>query len=881
MPPMALHPDDRLGPYVIVGVLGAGGMGEVLRARDPRLGRDVAVKILPAALASDSERLARFDREARTLAALNHPNIAQIYGVEEIPAAAGEPSGRALVMELVEGPTLADRLARGPMPLDEALAVARQIADALGTAHALGVVHRDLKPANVKLRADGMVKVLDFGLATGAAGRAAVANDIDDSPTITAQATRAGVILGTAAYMAPEQAKGRPVDARADVWAFGVVLYEMLTGRRAFGGHDVSEVLASVLKDTPSMAALPPETPPSVRRLLRRCLEKDPSRRLASMADARLEIDDAGVAEAPAGAPRRASAATVLPWVAAALAAGALLTWALLSRGSAPAAAPVAFQELPPRGTQFALSPLPSPDGRHLALVAVDSNNGSDARLWTRDIGDPALHAVEQSDGVLWAFWSPDSSQLAFVAGGQVWRVAASGGTPALVIAANPTTGVWLADGDLLLAIPGQGLMRVPAAGGSLRAVAGFNAPSLRDLEIFGLDASPDGRYLLFTQFGGETGIYVSHPDGTDKRRLYPGEQSAAVFAGSDLIVRQRAGVLVAQRVNASDMTLVGDSFPIAPNVGGDQFAAGANGALSYVSGSAEVDRLTWFTRDGKPAGTAAPEGIYSQVAISRNGHWLGFVRQDPTDGNIDVWMQPAAGGPANRLTSDPDIDHLFSISPDEREVAWEAHAGGSLNLMRRPADGSTAAQMVRVWGRAGGTSDWSPDGRDVLYGSIDGTSSALWLVPADGSHDPWRLTPAGVSASEGRFSPDGRWLAFDGTATGADEVYLQRFDGGTLSGGPIRVSQNGGSLPIWRRDGRELYFINHGTIMAVDVTGSGDQPAGMPHALFSVAGLVTGSYGPYAVTPDGQRFIAIVGTRSQTPLPATVVLGWKPTARR
>lgn len=872
---MALRPDDRVGPYIIVGDLGAGGMGEVFRARDPRLGRDVAIKILSGVFASDPERLARFDREARTLASLNHSNIAQIYGVEEVPSA-GESPRCALVMELVEGDTLADRLRRGPMPLDEALVVARQIADALASAHDLGVVHRDLKPANVKLRPDGTVKVLDFGLATAAGAATPATDEIANSPTFTANATRVGVILGTAAYMAPEQAKGRPVDRRADLWAFGVVLYEMLTGRRAFDGHDVTDVLASVLKDTPPLAALPPQTPPSVRRLVRRCLEKDPNRRLASMADARLEIDEASAADEPAAPPRRSRLAMLLASSVAALAAGALLTWAFVGRGSAPAG-PIAFQELPPPGTQFSTAPIPSPDGHYLALVAAGET--TEPRLWTREVADPVRHAVDQSDGVSLVFWSPDSTQLAFVARGQIWRVGASGGTPTLVVAADAAGGAWLGDGDLLLAVSGQGFMRVPASGGSLRTAGGFSAPSFRDLEIYGLAVSPDGRHLLFTQFGGETGIYVTRLDGTDKQRLYPGQQSIAAFSGADTIVHQNAGrLLAAQRVDVSRMTLAGDPFPVAQNVGKGSFAASAN-ALSYIVGSPELDRLTWFTRDGKPAGTVASDGIYSQVGISRTGRWLGFVRGDPTDGNIDVWLQPAAGGPANRLTVDPDTDHLFAISPDERDVAWEAHAGGSLNLMRRPTDGSSPATMVRVWGRAGGPNDWSPNGRDVLYESGDASPRSLWLVRASPPGDVTRLTPDGLDADQGQFSPDGHWLAFTGTATGGEEVYLQRFAGGTLTGGPIRISQSGGVWPVWRGDSRELYFVHGDTVMAVDVSGSGDQPAATPHALFSLPGL-TGDLRPFAVTPDGQRFIAIIGTPNPTPLPATVVLHWKPAAQ-
>jgi hypothetical protein len=864
---LALTPGTRLGPYEITAQIGAGGMGEVYRATDSHLKRSVAIKVLPASVAGDADRLARFQREAEVLAALNHPNIAAIYGLEKTA------DFTALVMELVEGEDLSVLIARGAIPLGDALPIAKQIADALEAAHEQGIIHRDLKPANIKVRPDGTVKVLDFGLAKAMEPAAGSSPSVSVSPTLTTHAmTQGGMILGTVAYMAPEQARGRTVDKRADIWAFGVVLYEMVTGRRLFTGDTISDVIAAVLTKEPDLSAGPRQW----RRLISRCLEKDLRKRLRDIGDAWLLLDNE---DFPVDAAPRASHRRVWPWALGAFVVGAVATSiAVAFTGRTAAQVPVAFVEPPPPGTRFLSVPMPSPDGRRLAWIAVDGSGK--ARLWTREVGDVSPHAVDGTDGLRMAFWSPDSLQLAFVAQGQLRRVAPGGGPASLIVAANPHSGVWLADGDILLAVTGQGLMRVPATGGSLRPAAGFASDAFRNLRIDGLNVSPDGRCLLFIQFGGETGVYAARLDGTVRRLLYPGEHSSTVFVGSDLIVRQTATVLVAQRFNSTDMSLVGDAFPVAQNVGADDFTGGASGALSFIAGARDMSRLTWFTRDGKVAGLAGPEGEYTEVAISRGGRWLGFVRKDPADGNVDVWLQALPGGAPSRLTSDPDVDHLFTISHGERDVVWEAHAKGTLNLMRRPADSSSPAQLVRLWGKAGGPVDWSPDGRVVLYQSQDGTSgSNLWAVPMDGSGDPVRLTQPGFGSDDGQFSPDGLWLAFSGWATGQKEVYVQRVEGVKLVGGPVRVSESGGQWPLWRRDGAELFFMNSGVLMATEFHGQSDRPVGAPRPLFTIAGSGGGplEFGrSYAVTPDGQRVIAIVSATDPTPHPASVILNWR-----
>ncbi len=879
---MTLPLGSRLGPYEVVAPIGAGGMGEVFRARDTTLNRDVAIKVLPAAMAADIERLARFKREAQVLASLSHTNIAHVYGFESATLPDGS-TAHFLAMELVEGEDLAERLKRGAIPVDEALAIAKQIADGLEEAHEKGIVHRDLKPANIKLTPDGKVKVLDFGLAKAytADSTGSGSPEISHSPTLTRQGTEAGMIMGTAAYMSPEQARGKPVDKRADIWSFGVVLYEMLTGRRLFPGETVSDVLAAVLTMDPELSLVPQ----SCRPLIGRCLQRDPRKRLRDVGDLWLLLESEASPGRGAPQPRTRP---VWPWALGALIGGSVATWAVIGSPERGAATlPVTLVEPPPPGTRFVGVPLLSPDGRRLAMIAMDT--AGKTRLWTRELGEAAPHALEGTDGITTAFgimgpfWSPDSRQIAFLAQGQVRRIAPGGGPAALVTAASPRSGVWLKDGDLLLVIAGEGLMRVPAAGGSPRPASGFTSEEFRNLQIDGLDVSPDGRTLLFTLFGGQTGVYVARLDGSGKRLLYPGEQSYAMFAGSDLIVRPDANVLVAQRFNAADLSLVGGAFPVAPNVGPDGFAGSANGALTYIAGAAKNSRLTWFNRDGRITGRTGPEGDYSEVSVSRTGRYLGFSRTDPVDGNTDVWLQSLSGEAPNRLTSDPDIDHLLAISHDERNVAWEAHAQGALNLMRRPTDGSAPAQLVRMWGRAGGPAEWSPDGRFVLYVSEGGAGeSDLWAVPMEGTGEPVRLTQAGFGGREAQFSPDGRFLAFVSPATGASEVYVQRVEDMKLRGGPVRVSESGGQWPSFRRDGGEIYFMNGGAVMAAEFHATSDRLVGAPHRLFTIAAAGTGPFGfrTFAATPDGQRFVAIVSANDPTPHPATIILNWAASLR-
>ena len=885
-----LSPGTHVGPYEVLDHLGSGGMGEVYRARHTKLSRDVALKVLPEAFASDPERLARFEREAQALAALNHPNIAQIYGLEAIdPGESGQPSGGppggsaegdavsgqgrapapAIAMELVEGPTLEDRIATSGVQAvsstEEALDIARQIVAALDAAHGAGIVHRDLKPANIKVKADGTVKVLDFGLAKALGDRGGNGQGSGSGPTVaptmtSPTMTEMGMVLGTAGYMAPEQARGQAVDRRADIWAFGVVLYEMLTGKRLFAGETVSDTVAAILTREPDWTVVPV----GLRRLLGKCLEKDPRDRLRDIGDAWMLVEEPTAATAVPPATR-----SVLAWAAAALVLGVIagaLGASFMER--APEPTPVSFFESPPEGGRFVQAPLPSPDGRHLAMLVSDP--AARRKIWVRSLGAAQARPLDGTEGASVVFWSPDSRELAFHASGELRRITFDGSENRLISALTVSAGVWSAAGDLVVSASGRGLVAVSATGGNLRPLLNEAGVEYRHLDLV-----PGGSTLVIHQFGGESGIHAYDLARAERRLLVPGANSDVRCVGPDLFVYEQDRVLLAQRFDPADMSLVGDPFPIARDVGPEGFAGSAAGALSFVRGATGNSRLVWIDRQGQVMGAAAPEGLYQEVYVSPRGNWILFVESDPVTGNLDLWVQDMAQNTPNRFTTDPDTDHLAAFSPDDEEVVWEGHTGGVLNLMRRPSDGSAPATIVRPWSRPGGPSDWSPDGRFILYASNDGaTRYNLWAVPLDGDGEAVPLIESEFNERWGRFSPDGRWLAYTSDRSGRTEIYLQRLDGTSLIGGPQRVSNGGGNWPLWRRDGRELFFRSDEKLMVADMRLDTDQPAGTPRELF-VIGRPRDAYNAYGVTPDGQRFLAIVPEDTAVAGPATIVLDW------
>jgi hypothetical protein len=697
---MMLARGSRLGPFEIVSPLGAGGMGEVWRATDSRLGRDVALKMLPADLAGHPGRVARFEREARLLASLSHPAIATLFGVERVDGQS------ILVMELADGEDLAQRLRRGPIPLDEALSIARQVAEALEAAHEKGIVHRDLKPANVKLAPDGRVKVLDFGLAKAWKGEGDGAlSDDSKLPTLTDTGTAAGLILGTAAYMSPEQARGKPVDRRADVWAFGVLLFEVLTGRRPFAGETVSDTLAAVLEREVDWSALPADTPRSVRRLLARCLVRDPRNRIHDIADARIELEDRSETMAEAASARGSS---LLARIAPGAIAGAaiVLAAAPFLRGRAPGAPSppeVRFTVSPAAAGAFEGYPAVSPDGRQLAYV-LGSEKGLSS-LWLHSFETGTARPLPGTEDADEPFWSPDGRFLAFFAGGELRKLeVATGIGQTLCAAPDPRGGTWGSRGEILFGTTvSAGLRRVRAGGGPVEVVSTVDFGHGEQSHRFPCFL-PDGRHYVFSILGDQeaTGLYFADAEATGYRKVSP-EFSRAVHdsRGSPLFLR--AGTLLAQEFDAERGVLEGDPSPVAPHrVGSDVgfegwFAAGP-GVVAYRPGTHQRSRLVWVDRAGRVVGEVASLGAYGESVLSRDGLKLATLVEGSDRTRIDLWVYETSGHDrGQRLPLDARLVFMPVWSPEGRWIVYKPRGDGvgGGTLARRATSGAGREEVL------------------------------------------------------------------------------------------------------------------------------------------------------------------------------------------
>ncbi|MBM3819498.1 MAG: hypothetical protein FJW14_10870 [Acidimicrobiia bacterium] len=895
---MSLAVGTRVGPYEITGTLGAGGMGEVYRARDPRLGRDVALKVLPDAFAGDAERLARFQREAQVLASLTHPNIGAIYGLEETGTT------RALILELIEGDTLADRIARGPIPVDEAVPIARQIAEALEAAHEQGIVHRDLKPSNIKVSTDGVVKVLDFGLAklAQASGPGLQAADVTASPTITSPAamTGIGMILGTAVYMAPEQAKGRPADKRSDVWAFGCVLYEMLAGTRAFEGEDIGDTLGNVMKVEPNWALLPSGLSPGLVIYIKRCLHKDPKQRIPDIAAVRLALEGAFETAAPqvtssATASSRgrllwmvATGAAVVGMMALALPAVRHLRETPLPETRVDLVTPATDQP-----TDFALSP----DGRQIVFVA--SGDGV-SRLWRRSLATTTAQPLAGTEGALSPFWSPDGRAVGFFANGQLKRIDLGGGAPQTVAPASvPRGGTWNADGVILFAPSfGGTLVRVPASGGAPVAVTTLAGQTSHRWPSF----LPDGRHFLFYAIGTPDtgGIYLGTLDASDTHRLTAADAAGVYRAlpsapADGWLLWVRAGTLVAQRLDVARAALTGDPVTLADAVAVDPTLSGAavsvstSGLVAYRTGGGSRRQLTWVDRSGKalgPLGAPDENGLLAP-SVSPDGQRVAVVRT--VQGNRDLWLLD--GARTSRFTFDAALDRFPIWSPDGTRIAFDSNRTGPRHLYVKAAGGAGVEEVLVTSPQATVATDWSADGRFLLYFSIDPqTNSDLWVLPLEGDRTPRVFLKTPFEERHGTFSPDGRWVAYQSNESGREEIYIRPFAGPAVAGasaaaagGQWQVSTAGGTFPRWRRDGRELYYLAPtGALMAapIAVTGATLAP-GAPVALFPTrivgGGADTGLGRQYDVTRDGRFLINTVLDDAAAPI--TLLMHWAPDA--
>ncbi|HTR03396.1 MAG TPA: protein kinase [Thermoanaerobaculia bacterium] len=874
---------QRLGPYEIVAPLGKGGMGEVWRARDTRLGREVALKFLPEDFAEDAERHARFEREAKVLASLSHPNVAHIYGVEE----AGGVD--ALVLELVEGETLAERIAQGALPIDEALEFARQIADALEAAHEKGIVHRDLKPANVKITPQGRVKVLDFGLAKAIAGDPS-SPDATQSPTITAAATQAGVVIGTAAYMSPEQARGRAVDKRSDIWAFGAVVYEMLTGRKAFEGETISDTLAAVLRADVDWSALPSDTPAAVRRVLKRCLDRDLKTRFHDVADARIamdEVQDAGVVAAPSvAAPARR--ASLVPWLAAALAAlaAALLTAAILRRSGVRSAPVYAFLDPPPKMNwqltgDEAAPPVVAPDG--LSVVF-----GAGGKLWVRSLRTGGVAPVAGTEGGTFPFWSADSRSIGFFAGGKLRTVEASGGPPqSLADAPTPRGGAWGPDGTIVYAPDFQGgLFRVPASGGTSKAITQVDAT--RHSTHRWPWMLPDGKHVLFLAASHlnprseASGIYVVSVDGGPATRLLAAYGSAQTVPGWLLSVSE--GHLVAWPFDAERLTLGGEARRIPVEANFDYgtwrgvFSVSRNGILVYQTLQEQArGQLQWMDLAGHVTATVGEPNNSFALRLSPDGTRASIIEGDP---NSDLWVYELDRGFRTRLTTNEQVILTPIWTRDGSEIFYvsgtSATVGSDYKLMRRPSSGGgKATEVARSKVRIEPT-DVTPDGKILVADRGPIGNTAIWIYPLADPNKASALMEATGLQTDGRVSPDGRWMSFTALQGGRLEVFVVAFPSGT---GRQQVSAAGGNHARWAPDGRTLYFVSQDNELmsaAVDTQG-GPLRVKKAESLFPVQ-LFTGPRvsGALEITPDGKRFL-VNSSGNVEPPSIRLVTNWSP----
>ncbi len=893
---MTLSTGSKLGPYEVLSPLGAGGMGEVYRARDSRLGRDVAIKVLPAALAASPEARQRFEREAQTISQLAHPHICALYDVGR------EGDTEYLVMELLEGETLSDRLAKGPLPLEQTLRFGQEIADALDKAHRQGIVHRDLKPGNVMLTKSG-VKLLDFGLAR-AVEPAAEHGSLTSLPTQRAL-TQEGTILGTFQYMAPEQLEGRPADGRTDIFAFGAVLYEMATGRKAFSGATQASLITAIMSaEPPPPSSVQPASPPVLDRIVKTCLAKDPEERWQSAGDLRRELrwiaeaSQASAAPGPASAPRRAPASSAwkLATVALALAAGGLAV--LLVRRPAPPREPMRFSVPAPAGTSFnflgeevAGPPALSPDGRLLVFTATDT--ASKSRLWLRAMDSLDAKPIAGTENGSMPFWSPDGRTIGFFADHKLKKVDAAGGSPELLCQTGyflMAGGSWSKNGTILFASPDGRLLQLPASGGTAREVPRDAAD--KSAGRFWPQFLPDGEHFLYLRLDesakaerGAGAIWAGSLSGKGSKRLLP-YASRPAYDPSGRILAVNDGSLVAVPFDAARLEVRGEPVRVAEGVGTDPMLRGAfftvssTGVLVFQTSEAAHGpaRLTWFDRTGRRLGTVGEPRAYGAVRLSPDGR-SAAVEVWNEEMSKEIWLFDFSGGVEQRL-----LYGAWSENPvwsrDGRRIAYSKAASSdeAYDIREREIGLSGRDELLASPGRLAWSDDWAPDGRAMLVtelGSARNRRFSLSLYSAaDRTLKPWLVTDA--DERDPAISPDGRWEAHGSNESGVYEIYVRPFPG---PGGKWQVSRSTGSQARWRGDGRELFYLSpDGKMMVVEAktTPSGFE-AGAPSALFDapVARPQLFPATPFDVTADGQKFLIVCPAGGASSAPLTVVVNW------
>jgi len=881
---MALTSGTHLGPYEILSAIGAGGMGEVYRAHDPKLGRDVAIKVLQEAFARDAERLARFQREAKVLASLNHPNIATIHGLED----SGDT--HALVMELVEGPTLADRIKQGPIPVDEAVRIARQIADALEYAHERGIIHRDLKPANVKVTNDDAVKVLDFGLAKALEGDLS-SIDISTSPTISRMATQQGVLLGTAAYMSPEQAKAKSVDRRADIWSFGCVLYEMLTGKVAFPGESVTDTLAGVIRGEPDWSQLPSATPMRVRVLLQRCLQKDPKQRLRDIGDARISLDEV-LAGAPEVAPSLAAAMPTWPRLLSTAAAcilaaviGGAVVWNLKPSGLPTRSQAITRLAVTLPSGEEPLVTIPSvalsPDGTKLVYVAA---RGGFLQLYLRSMNSLEGNAIRGTEGALAPFFSPDGQWVGFFAEGKLKKIPVAGGSPLVLCDAGGPWGASWAPNDTIYFAPGSvsGLWQVSAKGGVPQVFTKLD-PQKGEISHRWPRVLPGGKAVLFTVWTGpgwdEQQVQLQMVGSGERRILVQGGHSG-FYVPSGHLVYSHAGTLMAVPFDLARLEVANSApLPVGEDVLEDEgadYAISSDGSLAYLPGTPQrFERtLVWVDRSGKVEPLPAPPRPYDSPRISPDGRQVAVMVDGPT---ISIWVYNLDRGTSTRLATEGSSQYPI-WTPDGKRLTYRLTRSGTRDIFWGMADGGGTEERLTAEEGNQTPDSWSPDGQALAINvSSPATGEHMMLLHlSDRKLEP--LLPTQFSEFGAHFSPDGRWLAYESRESGRTEVYVQPYPG---PGGKWQISTEGGGGALWNRNGRELFYVSGVTtgrkIMAVDITTQPSFSVGKPKMLFE------GVTSSFDVSPDGQRFLMLkpVDQQQAVPTQINVVLNWTEELKR
>src|SRR5579864_537054 len=898
---MGLASGTKLGPYEVQEPLGAGGMGEVYRARDTRLGREVAIKVLPSHLSSNPDLKQRLEREAKAISCLNHPNICTLHDV-------GSQDGvDFLVMEHLEGETLADRLRRGALPLDEALKIAIQIADALDKAHARGIVHRDLKPANIMLTRNGP-KLMDFGLARpmpALGSGSSVSSLTPSTPTMSVASlsasasplTQKGTVVGTFQYMAPEVLQGGEADARADIFSFGCVLYEMITGRRAFEGKSQFSVLGAILDKEPErISALRPSSPPRLDETVTRCLAKNPEQRYGCMHDIRIQLQALAEAGAQAGngdSSKQSWGNARLAWWVAGIAALIALSTNAAYLLQPPKSSPAVHSSiLPPAGTRFvtmapaAGPPVLSPDGTRLAFTARDVK--SRVMLYVRALTSEVPQVLTGTEDAMYPFWSPDGREVGFFAGGQLRKNNADNGPPQTICdATNGRGGAWSKEGVIVFTPSAtQPLFRVSASGGTPEPASKLDSSQGENSHRWP-SFLPDGKHFMYwgrnTRGGQEHVLYVGELGSLQAKRLMK-SQSMAVYASGYLLF-MRDQTLMAQPFNPRRLELSGEPQPIAENVGTNGgtarplFSVSENGSLVFQSGDPSGGwNLFWFARDGKKIGSVGQAARYFAPALSPDGTRMATTIFSGLQGTGDVWICDLQRGTSTRLTFNPSLQQVPIWSPDGKTVFYASSIIGPPHIYAKAADGSGSERAVLESKDAVEIpQSVSPDGHYLLYERRDlgnsHTGFDLWALPLSGDGKPFPIVQTVFDDIRPAVSPDGKWMAYQNNESGRMEVYITAFPDG---GAKWQVSSNGGTDAKWRGDGKEFYFLDSAdNMMAVDVsTANRAIRLGVPHVLFQVVGAQRQS-GPYDAAADGKKFLINSGNPQEGNEPVTLVQNW------